>query len=69
MSTQSEEYKRNSSGLLPEITIVPHTTVNLVVWGNSNILRILCYHLFSQETDCRRGIILIHLPGVLLITA
>ncbi|KIG63486.1 hypothetical protein PU41_24785, partial [Escherichia coli] len=29
---------------------------------------ILCYHLFSQETDCRRGI-LIHLPGVLLITA
>lgn len=68
MSTQSEEYKRNSSGLLPGITIVHHTTVNLVVWWNSNILRTLCYHLFSQETDCRRGI-LIHLPGVLLITA
>lgn len=32
MSTQSEEYKRNSSGLLPGITIVHHTTVNLVVW-------------------------------------
>lgn len=40
MSTQSEKYKRNSSGLLPGITIVHHTTVNLVVWWNSNILRI-----------------------------